>query len=62
MCVCVWYEQYSFEVGIIAVFGKLENEYKEKLKQKYCILDKGYNCFPTRLPGTAYSKALSVRF
>uniref|UniRef100_A0A9I9DHG0 Abscisic acid 8'-hydroxylase 4 n=2 Tax=Cucumis melo TaxID=3656 RepID=A0A9I9DHG0_CUCME len=54
-------KKYSFEVGIIAVFGKLENEYKEKLKQKYCILDKGYNCFPTRLPGTGYSKALSAR-
>ncbi|KAG6588660.1 Abscisic acid 8'-hydroxylase 4, partial [Cucurbita argyrosperma subsp. sororia] len=54
-------KKFSFDVGILAVFGKLESDYSEKLKENYCILDKGYNSFPTRLPGTAYSKALSAR-
>ncbi|XP_022952759.1 abscisic acid 8'-hydroxylase 4-like [Cucurbita moschata] len=54
-------KKFSFEVAIVAVFGKLETHYSEKLKENYCILDKGYNSFPTRLPGTAYSKALSAR-
>ncbi|XP_022136036.1 abscisic acid 8'-hydroxylase 4 [Momordica charantia] len=54
-------KKFSFQVGILAVFGQLESEYSEKLKQNYCILDKGYNSFPTKLPGTAYSKALSAR-
>ncbi|XP_022988854.1 abscisic acid 8'-hydroxylase 4-like [Cucurbita maxima] len=54
-------KKFAFDVGILAVFGKLESDYSEKLKENYCILDKGYNSFPTRLPGTAYSKALSAR-
>ncbi|XP_022972445.1 abscisic acid 8'-hydroxylase 4-like [Cucurbita maxima] len=54
-------KKFSFEVAIVAVFGKLETHYSEKLKENYCILDKGYNSFPTRLPGTACSKALSAR-
>jgi (+)-abscisic acid 8'-hydroxylase len=52
--------QLSFEVGILSIFGQLEAKYKEKLKENYCMVDKGYNSFPTNLPGTAYSKALLV--
>jgi hypothetical protein len=38
----------------------LEDNYREKLKENYSIVEKGYNSFPTRIPGTAYSKALLV--
>ncbi|KAL8244372.1 hypothetical protein R6Q59_010630 [Mikania micrantha] len=51
----------SFEVGILAIFGHLEGNQKEQLKKNYSILDKGYNSFPTKLPGTPYKKALLAR-
>lgn len=53
--------QFAFEVGILAIFGELGSEQKEELKKNYCIVDKGYNSFPTNLPGTSYQKALMVR-
>jgi (+)-abscisic acid 8'-hydroxylase len=40
----------------------LEGNYREKLKENYSIVEKGYNSFPTRIPGTAYSKALLVSY
>lgn len=52
--------QYSFEVGILAIFGHLEERYREELKKNYCIMNKGYNSFPTNIPGTPYRKALLV--
>ncbi|KAK6130858.1 hypothetical protein DH2020_035404 [Rehmannia glutinosa] len=51
----------SFEVGIMAIFGHLEPHYKEELKKNYFIVDKGYNSFPTNLPGTRYNKAVKAR-
>nr|WET52764.1 cytochrome P450 707A367 [Callicarpa americana] len=51
----------SFEVGILAVFGYLEPHYKEELKKNYIIVDRGYNSFPTNLPGTPYRKAMKAR-
>lgn len=52
--------QFSFDVGFLAIFGQLDETYREKLKENYCIVDKGYNSFPTKIPGTAYPKALLV--
>lgn len=52
--------QFAFEVGILAIFGQLEDSYKEELKRNYSILDRGYNSFPVNLPGTAYKKAILV--
>ena len=52
--------QISFEVGILAIFGRLESHYRKELKKNYSILEKGYNSFPTKIPGTPYKKALSV--
>ncbi|KAH6825968.1 cytochrome P450 [Perilla frutescens var. hirtella] len=54
-------KKFSFEVGILAIFGELGKQHKEELKNNYCIVDKGYNSFPTNLPGTAYHKALTAR-
>ncbi|KAI3789317.1 hypothetical protein L2E82_02110 [Cichorium intybus] len=54
-------KKFAFEVGILSIFGQLENKYTEELKENYCVLEKGYNCFPTKLPGTAYHKALMAR-
>ncbi|KAI3688984.1 hypothetical protein L2E82_46930 [Cichorium intybus] len=51
----------SFEVGILAIFGHLEASQKDKLKQNYSIVDKGYNSFPTKLPGTPFKKAFLAR-
>lgn len=52
--------QYSFEVGILAIFGHLNAHLKDQLKRNYSIVDKGYNCFPTNLPGSPYRKAIQV--
>ncbi|KAL6347867.1 hypothetical protein AAG906_037596 [Vitis piasezkii] len=51
----------SFDVGILSVFGHLEGNYRDELTKNYCIVDKGYNSFPTNIPGTAYSKAILAR-
>lgn len=52
--------QLSFEVGILAIFGQLDTKRKEELIENYCTVNKGYNYFPTNLPGTAYYKATKV--
>ncbi|KAL2477260.1 Abscisic acid 8'-hydroxylase 4 [Forsythia ovata] len=54
-------KKFSFEVGILAIFGHLEKKQREELKENYCIVDKGYNSFPTNIPGTAYHRALQAR-
>ncbi|KAG5126867.1 hypothetical protein JHK82_027702 [Glycine max] len=53
--------QFSFNIGILSVFGYLEDNYRDQLKENYCIVEKGYNSFPNRIPGTTYSKALLAR-
>ncbi|XP_042483551.1 abscisic acid 8'-hydroxylase 4 [Macadamia integrifolia] len=54
-------KKFSFEVGILAIFGSLDVYLKEKLKNNYCIVDKGYNSFPTNIPGTPYYNAVLAR-
>ncbi|KAK9000534.1 hypothetical protein V6N11_081027 [Hibiscus sabdariffa] len=54
-------KKFSFDVGILSIFGHLDEGYKEKLEENYRIVDKGYNSFPTRIPGSAYHKALQAR-
>ncbi|WOL20010.1 abscisic acid 8'-hydroxylase 3-like [Canna indica] len=52
----------SFDVGILAIFGgHLEERYRVELRKNYSILDKGYNSFPTLIPGTLYHKAMHAR-
>lgn len=52
--------QFAFDVGVLLVFGHLDRNYRDELTKYYSIVDKGYNSFPTRLPGTAYGKAVLV--
>ncbi|XP_028765883.1 abscisic acid 8'-hydroxylase 4 [Neltuma alba] len=54
-------KKFSFNIGILSVFGYLEGNYKEQLKENYCIVERGYNSFPNRIPGTTYSRAFSAR-
>ncbi|XP_028781124.1 abscisic acid 8'-hydroxylase 4 [Neltuma alba] len=54
-------KKFSFNIGILSVFGHLDSNYRDRLKENYTIVDKGYNSFPTSIPGTAYSKALLAR-
>ncbi|CAL2279092.1 unnamed protein product [Prunus armeniaca] len=54
-------KKFSFDVGFLAIFGQLNDTYRERLSENYCIVDKGYNSFPTKIPGTAYHKALLAR-
>ncbi|GAA0161685.1 hypothetical protein Leryth_024628 [Lithospermum erythrorhizon] len=54
-------KKYSFEVGILSIFGQLEVHLKEELYKNYSILNQGYNSFPTNLPGTSYRSALKAR-
>ncbi|CAL1410773.1 unnamed protein product [Linum trigynum] len=51
----------SFEVGILAIFGHLEEHYRVELKRNYGIVEKGYNSFPTTVSGTPYKRALTAR-
>lgn len=52
--------QFTFDVAVLFIFGHLNNHYKEMLKKNYYTLDKGYNSFPTKLPGTLYNKSALV--
>ncbi|KAF9622538.1 hypothetical protein IFM89_031942 [Coptis chinensis] len=54
-------KEFSFDIGILAIFGNLDTYYKEELMKNYCIVDKGYNSFPTNIPGTFYNKAILAR-
>ncbi|KAL6215490.1 hypothetical protein ACLB2K_014920 [Fragaria x ananassa] len=54
--------QFSFEVGVLVIFGQLETRYKEELRKNYMVVNKGYNSFPINIPaGTPYKKALLAR-
>ncbi|KAJ4965638.1 hypothetical protein NE237_017487 [Protea cynaroides] len=54
-------KKFSFDVGILAIFGSLDVNHKEELKKNYFIVDKGYNSFPTNIPGTPYYSAVLAR-
>ncbi|CAK9135311.1 unnamed protein product [Ilex paraguariensis] len=54
-------KKFSFEVGIHAILGHLEPHQREDLKKNYSIVERGYNSFPTNLPGTPYKKAQLAR-
>ncbi|GAV78400.1 p450 domain-containing protein, partial [Cephalotus follicularis] len=54
-------KKFSFEVGVLAIFGHMDSRYKEELEESYSIVDKGYNSYPTRIPGTLFKKALLAR-
>ncbi|KAG2666349.1 hypothetical protein I3760_15G054300 [Carya illinoinensis] len=54
-------KKFSFEVGILAIFGHLDSHYRDELKKNYCLVDQGYNSFPISIPGTSYKKAHLAR-
>ncbi|XP_065875502.1 abscisic acid 8'-hydroxylase 4-like [Euphorbia lathyris] len=54
-------KKFTFDVAVLTVLGNLDKCYREELKKNYYILDKGYNSFPTNLPGTLYNKSLMAR-
>ncbi|KAG4980599.1 hypothetical protein JHK82_033843 [Glycine max] len=54
-------KMFSFEVGILTVFGHLEPRLREELKKNYRIVDNGYKSFPMCIPRTQYQKALLAR-
>ncbi|PQQ05888.1 abscisic acid 8-hydroxylase 4-like [Prunus yedoensis var. nudiflora] len=55
-------KKFTFDVAVLFVFGHLNNHHhKEVLKENYYKLDKGYNSFPTNLPGSSYNKSVSAR-
>ncbi|KAM1362307.1 hypothetical protein PS1_027670 [Malus domestica] len=54
-------KKFTFDVAVLFIFGHLNNQYKELLKKNYYTLDKGYNSFPTKLPGTLYNKSVLAR-
>ncbi|XAR59451.1 (+)-abscisic acid 8'-hydroxylase [Bertholletia excelsa] len=54
-------KKFTFDVGILSVFGQLNGKQREEIKKNYRIVDKGYNSFLINLPGTAYNKAIKAR-
>ncbi|XP_076920334.1 abscisic acid 8'-hydroxylase 4-like [Bidens hawaiensis] len=54
-------KKFAFELGVLSIFDQLNKKYTNELKENYNILEKGYNCFPSKLPGTAYYKSLMAR-
>ncbi|GAB2293765.1 hypothetical protein Dimus_027978 [Dionaea muscipula] len=54
-------KKFSFEVGILAVCGRLDARHREELKKNYFQVDKGYNSFPSNIPGSPFKKALLAR-
>ncbi|KAF2295237.1 hypothetical protein GH714_032258 [Hevea brasiliensis] len=53
-------KKFTFDAAALSIFGSLDTCYRENLKTNYYILDKGYNSFPTHLPGTLYTKSVMV--
>ncbi|KAF0900548.1 hypothetical protein E2562_032638 [Oryza meyeriana var. granulata] len=52
----------SFDVGIVTIFGgRLGRRHREELRTNYSVVERGYNCFPNRFPGTLYHKAIQAR-
>ncbi|KAF5204419.1 Abscisic acid 8'-hydroxylase [Thalictrum thalictroides] len=54
-------KKFSFNIGIFIIFGCLDAKYAEELKENYSILEKGYNSFPSFIPGTLYKNAVLAR-
>ncbi|XAR57795.1 (+)-abscisic acid 8'-hydroxylase [Bertholletia excelsa] len=54
-------KKFAFEVAVLAAFGQLDSERKEKLMKNFFTLDKGYNCLPFNIPGCRYHRALMAR-
>ncbi|KAI4316703.1 hypothetical protein L6164_024658 [Bauhinia variegata] len=54
-------KRFSFEVGILTIFGHLDTHLREELKKNYWMVDRGYNSFPNSFPGSQYQKALMAR-
>ncbi|KAF9599953.1 hypothetical protein IFM89_001988 [Coptis chinensis] len=54
-------KKFAFDIGILTIFGPLDTYYKEELKKNYLIVDKGYNSFPSYIPGTTYKNAILAR-
>ncbi|KAH7852724.1 hypothetical protein Vadar_028374 [Vaccinium darrowii] len=54
-------KKFAFEVAVVSIFDELESNLKEKLRENYFTLDKGYNSFAVNLPGTSYRRALLAR-
>ncbi|KZV20744.1 abscisic acid 8'-hydroxylase 1-like [Dorcoceras hygrometricum] len=52
---------YTYNVGLISIFGKDEVLYREDLKRCYYILEKGYNSMPINVPGTLFHQAMKAR-
>ncbi|KAK2373400.1 abscisic acid 8'-hydroxylase CYP707A2 [Trifolium repens] len=52
---------FTFNVALLSIFGKDEINYRERLKQCYYTLEKGYNSMPINLPGTLFHKAMKAR-
>ncbi|KAJ1380922.1 Cytochrome P450 [Sesbania bispinosa] len=52
---------FTFNVALLSIFGKDEILYRERLKQCYYNLEKGYNSMPINLPGTLFHKAMKAR-
>lgn len=55
------FDQYTFNVALLSIFGKDEVLYREDLKRCYYILEKGYNSMPVNLPGTLFNKSMKAR-
>ncbi|KAK9713526.1 hypothetical protein RND81_06G032900 [Saponaria officinalis] len=54
-------KKFAFDVAVLAIFGGLDGYTKKVLKDSYVILDKGYNSFPTLVPGTSYFNSVMAR-
>ncbi|KAL2906232.1 Abscisic acid 8'-hydroxylase 4 [Bienertia sinuspersici] len=54
-------KKFSFDVAVLSIFGELDSYYNKELKDNYVTLDKGYNSFPTMIPGTSYFKSVMAR-
>ncbi|KAL9229764.1 hypothetical protein vseg_005197 [Gypsophila vaccaria] len=55
-------KKFTFDVAVLTIFGGLDDYYKNVLKKNYVTLDKGYNSFPTVVPGTNYFNSVLARW
>ncbi|KAJ7566325.1 hypothetical protein O6H91_02G097100 [Diphasiastrum complanatum] len=54
-------KKFSFDVGLLEIFGNHKGLNKHDLKCAYHTMEKGYNCFPIDFPGFTFNKAMKAR-
>ncbi|KAH7405117.1 hypothetical protein KP509_15G057200 [Ceratopteris richardii] len=54
-------KKFTFQVGILRIFGRQENIDMNELNEAYLSLENGYNSLAINIPGTKFNNAMKAR-